>query len=181
MTPKARVQRVILGASAPAVIAIAAAAVASGAFAANSKHERIAASAGHSRGVRHAHRARAHSAGQTVDAAFPALARSAAPGDALPPSAVAPNPATSPFQSGQSRLVGSVPGGQAWLAPATNGGVCLIVSSTNSLGAPQSTGACTDASDATSAGIGVSSSTASVLVLPVGSSRAITECCGRRP
>jgi hypothetical protein len=170
MMPKARVQRFMLGASAAAVIAVAGAAVASGAFAANNKDKRTAASTGHPRAILHIHRVRAHSAGQPVDAAFPALARSAAPSDALPPSAVAGNPATLPFQSGQSRSVGSVPGGQAWLAPATNGGVCLIVSSTNSLGAPQSAGACTDASDATSAGIGLSSSTASWLVLPVGSS-----------
>lgn len=167
---KARVHRVTLGAGAAAMIAIAGAAIASGALAANGKDKRTAPSAGHSRATLHAHRARAHSAGQTVDAAFPALARSAGPSDALPPSATAGNPATSPFESGQSRLIGSVPGGQAWLAPATNGGVCLIVGSTNSLAAPQSAGACTDASDATSAGVGLSSSTASFLVLPVGSS-----------
>ena len=149
------------------LVAIAGAAVASGALAANGNDKRTAPSAGRSRAILHAHRA---GAGQTVDAAFPALARSAAPSDALPPSATAGNPATSPFQSGQSRLIGSVPGGQAWLAPATNGGVCLIVSSTNSLAAPQSAGACTDASDASSAGVGLSSFTTSFLVLPVGSS-----------
>ena len=137
------------------LVAIAGAAVASGALAANGNDKRTAPSAGRSRAILHAHRA---GAGQTVDAAFPALARSAAPSDALPPSATAGNPATSPFQSGQSRLIGSVPGGQAWLAPATNGGVCLIVSSTNSLAAPQSAGACTDASDASSAGVGLTPS-----------------------
>jgi hypothetical protein len=166
---KATVDKVTLGVSAAAAIAIAGAAVASGAFAANGKNTRTAASGGHSRATLRTHRTRAHSAAQTVDEAFPVLARSAAPSDSLPPYATAGNSATSPFESGQSRLIGSIPGGQAWLAPATNGGVCLIVSGTNSLADPQSAGVCTDASDAVSAGVGLTSST-SFLVLPAGSS-----------
>jgi hypothetical protein len=136
------------------------------------------ASASHGRSApKHVtHRAQSHQTGRVrghiaaADVAFPVLTRAGTPADALPAEIATGIPASEPADKSASRLVGNVPGGQAWLVPETDGGLCLIVSGTNAANAPSASGSCASGAAATSSGIGVSGPAGAILVLPAGSS-----------
>jgi hypothetical protein len=139
-----------------------------------------ATSSGHSavhRAKHRAHHVRGHVAG--AQAAFPVLSRPATSADALPAYVSGGFRPTSPIELSQSRLVGSVSGGQAWLVPETDGGVCLIVSGgTNAASGPTSAGACTSATVAATTGIGIGGPTGTILMLPAGSSNVRVSAAG---
>jgi hypothetical protein len=138
------------------------------AVAATSSEHDAARAAKHAAPTYPARHLRGHAA--ATQAAFPVLNRSATPADTLPAGISAGIPPREPAEVSQSRLVGTVPGGQAWLVPETDGGICMIVSGTNAAGYQTAAGSCTSATSASSAGIGVSGPAGAMLVLPAGSS-----------